>query len=456
MSAPIIVAEIDKYVTEKKDFILKLLRGGTHSLLVSNTGSGKTTFCLETARQSRYTILLSPTRVIVDQMLAEAKKQGLVILQEAQLDDWAFGEMKLSEDSNIWIGTFAALRKAQPDWSKCDYIFIDEIHFLLDLSLFGKETALDVWELTQTIEKYPNARLVSLTASDELVLPLQGFFKFDKIFMVKSEQWRLRPNKIRIYPTAQGIGNIQYILHYTKNFVGDNEKVLCVVKSYKELQQLRELVKYLPPDVEIANAQDKKDSETYWEICFNSKYPKRIRVFITTTWISLGASILDPEVRHVICTFPNYSIVHQSLSRIRSGEVNVAVMQLAGPSADPLEFSFEDVAREIAVYAKKPNVHPEYFTLYKEEWIFFPLPRISEYYQLQQERLFSDLYLLQATLENNLDCEVEIMWEELLAYRKNILTRKEFIALKQRALILRFPFVGDKAIKEALNLTIIN
>lgn len=456
MSAPIIVAEIDKYVTEKKDFILKLLKPGTHSLLVSNTGSGKTTFCLETAKQSRYTILLSPTRVIVDQMMAEAERSSLQILKQEQLGDWAYGELQLAEDSNIWIGTFAALKKAQPNWSACDYIFIDEIHFLLDLSLFGKETALEVWELTQTIEMYPNTRLVSLTASDELVLPLQGFFKFDKIFMVKSEEWRLRPNKIRIYPTANGMNNIQYILHYAKNFVADNEKILCVVKSYKELNQLREVVKYLPPGVEIANAQDKKDSETYWEICFNSKYPKTIRVFITTTWISLGASILDPEVRHVICTFPNYSIVHQSLSRIRSGEVSVAVMQLTGSSSEVPEISFENVAAEIAPYAKKPELHPDYFTLYKGHWIFFPLPKISEFYQLQQERLFSDLYLLQATLENNLDCEVEIMWEDLLAYRKNILTKREFHILKQKAMMLKFPFMGDRGIQEALQLTILD
>jgi len=459
MAAPIIVAEIDKYVTEKKDFILQLLKGGTHSLLVSNTGSGKTTFCLETAKESNYTILLSPTRVIVDQMMAEASKTHLKVLKHQELGDWAYGELQFENENKIWIGTFAALKKAQPDWSVCDYIFIDEIHFLLDLSLFGKDTALDVWELTQTIEKYPNTKLVSLTASDELVLPLRRFFKFDKIFMVKSEEWRLKPNKIRIYPTIEGMNNIQYILHYAKNFVQEGEKVLCIVKSYKELRQLREVVRYLPPDVEIANAQDKKDSETYWEICFNSQYPKRIRVFITTTWISLGASILDPDVKHVICTFPNYSIVHQSLSRIRAGEVNVAVMQLPSVYTDsvgpaPIGVNFEDIATQISPYAGNIKLHPDYFTLYKGSWIFFPLPQISQIYQQQQEELFSDLYLLEATLENNLDCEVEILWEELLPYRKNILTEEEYFKLKQYALALKFPIVGDKAFRKALQLTV--
>lgn len=455
MSIPIIIAEIDQYVTEKKDFILALLRGGTHSLLVSNTGSGKTFFCLETAKQSNYTILLSPTRVIVDQMMAEAEKTNLTILKRDQLDEWAYGELQFENQSKIWIGTFAALKKAQPDWSICDFIFIDEIHFLLDLSLFGKETALEVWELTQTIEKYPNTKLVSLTASDELVMPLRRFFKFDKIFMVKSEKWRLRPNKIRIYPTIEGMNNIQYILHYTKNFVKDGEKVLCVVKSYKELRQLRDVVNYLPPDVEIANAQDKKDSETYWEICFNSVYPKKIRVFITTTWISLGASILDPDVKHVICTFPNYSIVHQSLSRIRTGEVNVAVMQLPGFTArEKIETSFEDIADQIAPYANNAQLHMDYFTSYKGKWIFFPLPQISQIYQMQQENLFSDLYLLQSTLENNLDCEVEILWEQLLPYRNRSLTRGEYFKLKQFALSLRFPILGDKGFQQALQVVV--
>ena len=209
--------------------------------------------------------------------------------------------------------------------------------------------------------------------------------------------------------------------------------------------------------MEIANAQDKKNSETYWEICFNSKYPKRVRVFITTTWISLGASILDSDVKHVICTFPNYSIVHQSLSRIRTGEVNVVIMQLPSTGEDEqLNIEFSQVANQIAPYSKSLTEYPDYFTLYKNKWVFFPLPQISLLYQRQQEWLFSDLYYLQATLENNLDCKVDIEWEELLPYRKNILTRKEFIKLKQLALSIKFPLTGDKAFRDALQLTILD
>lgn len=458
MTAQIIVAEIDQYVSEKKDFILRLLKGGTHSLMVANTGSGKTTFCLETAKQSTYTILLSPTRVIVDQMMAEARKTDLQILKQEELGDWAYGELRLGENSKIWIGTFAALKTAQPDWSICDYVFIDEIHFLLDLSLFGQETALEVWELTQTIEKYPNTKLVSLTASDELVLPLRRFFKFDRVFLVKSDRWRLKPNRIHIYPTVEGMNNIQYILHYAKHRVKENEKILIVVKSYRELRQLRDVVNYLPPEVEIANAKDKKDSETYWEICFNSKYPKRVRVFITTTWISLGASILDPDVRHVICTFPNYSIVHQSLSRIRAGEVNVAVMQLPvalGEEEKELsEVNLEEIANQMASYESHKDLYADYFVPYKGKLVFFPLPKISQIYQRQQEILFSDLHLLKSTLERNLDCQVDVVWEELLPYRTKTLSIPEYIKLKQFAMSLRFPIIADKAFQKAMQLSI--
>ena len=458
MAAPIIVAEINQYVSEKKDFILPLLKRGSHSLLVSNTGSGKTTFCLEIAKENNYTILLSPTRVIVDQMVAEAEKTHLKILKKEELGDWAYGELQFENQNKIWIGTFAALKKAQPDWNTCDYIFIDEIHFLLDLSLFGKETALEVWHLTQHIAEYDHVRLVSLTASDELVLPLQRFFKFDKIFMVKSEKWRLRPNKVYIYPTVEGLNNIHYILHYAKNYVKEGEKILCIVKSYQELRQLREVISFLPPDVEIANAQDKKDSETYWEICFNSRYPKRVRVFITTTWISLGASILDSDIKHVICTFPNYSIVHQSLSRIRTGEVNVAVMQLRNAQVTTTlsSLDFEAIANKIIPYQSQPLLYPEYFTLFHGEWIFFPLPQISQAYQMQQEHLFGDLYLLQEVFANNLNCQTEIIWEELLPYRRTKLTLQQYTQLKQYALKLKFPITSDKAFKQALQLEIIS
>lgn len=455
MPAPIIIAEIDKYLSEKEEFITKLLKGGTHSLILSNTGSGKTQMALNIAKKNNYTILLSPTRVIVDQMIVTAEKNNIKVLKQQELEDWAYGEFGLESGGKIWIGTFASLKKAQPNWDLCEYVFIDEIHFLLDLSLFGKETCLEVWELTQTIENHPNTKLVSLTASDELVLPLQRFFKFDKIFMIKSETWRLKPNTIKIYPSARGVTNVEYILHYAKNFVKDGEKILCVVKSYSELRQLREVIKYLPLDVEIANAQDKHSSETYWEICFTSKYPKRVRMFIATTWISLGASILDQDVKHVICTFPNYSIVHQSLSRIRTGEVNVVIMQLPSKENSNPEVDFETITNQIIPYEKEYKLHPEYFTYYKNKWIFFPLPQISEIYQRQQEWLFSDLYKLQSTLENNLDCKVEIMWEELLPYRKKKMTKSEFNILRQYALGLKFPITGAKAFESALQLTVV-
>ena len=253
------------------------------------------------------------------------------------------------------------------------------------------------------------------------------------------------------------MNNIQYILHYAKNHVKEGEKVLCVVKSYRELRQLRDVVDFLPADVEIANAQDKKDSETYWEICFNSQYPKRIRVFITTTWISLGASILDPDVKHVICTFPNYSIVHQSLSRIRAGEVNVAVMQLASPMEEGeqlKDISFEAIANQIATYAKDRNTYIDYFALHKGKWMFFPLPQISEIYQKQQEALFSDLPLLKKTLEKNLDCEVGIVWDELLPFRRKVMSSQEYSRLKQYALALRFPVTADQSFKKAMQLTV--
>ena len=50
---------------------------------------------------------------------------------------------------------------------------------------------------------------------------------------------------------------------------------------------------------------------------------------------------------------------------------------------------------------------------------------------------------------------MEIMWEELLPYRKRTLMKEEFIKLKQLALTIKFPITGDKAFKEALQLTIL-
>lgn len=452
--APIIVAEIEKYLSEKKDFIIPLIKHGTHNLIVANTGSGKTTFALELAKENKYTILLSPLRIIVDQMLAEAQRQNLEIIGKEKIDEWETFEIQQG-DSRIYIGTFSSVRKHPPNWAVADYVFLDEVHFLLDLSVFGEQTALPIWNLIHSMDKYPNLKLISLTASDELILPLQRLFNFSKIFLAKSDQWRLKPNKIRVYPTIQGMNNTDYILHYCKHFVKDGEKILCIVKSYSELNRLKELIQYLPNDVEIANAQEKSNTATYWEICLKSQFPKTIRMFIATTWISLGASILDETVKHVICTFPNYSIVYQSLSRIRNGGVQIAVMQLKD---SPMEGDFlpksSDFEKELANREKFLTTASDLYALYNGKRVYFPLPAVSKMYQIQQEYIFSDLGILQSHLEDNLDCNVEILWTPLFQFLDKTINKQQLKLIENYAVALNFPFTKGKGLLNALRLNL--
>lgn len=452
--APIIVAEIEQYLTEKKDFITSLIAPGTHSLIVANTGSGKTTFALEIAAENTYTVLLSPLRIIVDQMLAEAEARGLEVVGKEDVDSWESFEIR-TPTSSIYVGTFAAVRKNPPNWAAADYVFLDEIHFLLDLSVFGENTAVPIWNLLNNVDQYPNMRLISLTASDELILPLQRLFNFSKIFLAKSDKWRLKPNKIRVYPTVTGMSNVDYILHYCKHYVKDGEKVLCIVKSYRELDRLRDLIDFLPQEVEIANAQEKDQTATYWEICLKSQFPKTIRMFIATTWISLGASIFDESVKHVICTFPNYSVVYQSMSRIRNGGVQIAVMQLKGEVVPteyiPLSSDFE---RELEQRKEFLTTASDLYTIHEGERIYFPLPAVSKMYQIQQEYIFSNLDVLVDHLRSNLDCEVEVLWEQLFPFRDTIVTPQQFTAVQNYALALGFPYSKGEALKDALRLQV--
>lgn len=447
-----IVAEIENYLSEKEELFKTLFIKGGHNLICANTGLGKTSLALNIAQKTEYSILLSPTRVIVDQMIASAKKKGLEVVEATDVDTWSFGEIDYGT-SKIWIGTFSALMHVQPNWNAAKYVFLDEIHFLLDLSLFGKETALEVWNLIQNVDQYPETTFVSLTANEELVMPLHEILNLDKIFLAKTEKWRLSPNKLVIYPTFNGMNNIDFILHYCANNVRSNEKVLCVVKSYNELDRIREAASRLPNKMEVISAKDKKTSETYWSICLYGEYPAEIRLVVATTWISLGASILDPDVRHVISTFPNYSLTKQILSRVRKGSVNVAIMQLR-TSKRRFSGNAGKLYRLAIDSQKDSSFFSEVYTEYKGERIWFPLPVISETYQEEQELLFTDLYKLKKYMQKNLDCQVNIMWEALLPLTDKTIKASQLPRLVQLADSQQFPVRTQKQLISALRLTV--
>jgi hypothetical protein len=388
----------------------------------------------------------------VDQFIEQAKREDLDVISADEVDEWAFGEIDFGT-SKIWIGTFSALMHRKPNWAAADYVFLDEIHFLLDLSLFGKETALEVWNLIQNVDQYPDTTFISLTANDELVLPLHEILNLHKIFVIKTEKWRLSPNQLIIYPTFNGMNNIDFILHYCANYVQPSEKVLCVVKSYRELDKLKELAARLPNKLEVISAQDKKTSETYWSICLHGEYPAEIRLVVATTWISLGASILDEDVRHVISTFPNYSLTKQILSRVRKGSVNVAIMQLRESHRRHENDGNYDKLYRLAMDSRYDSAYfSEVYTNYEGKRIWFPLPVISETYQQEQEDLFTDLNKLKEHMEENLDCEVKIMWEPLLKLTDKEIPRQQIPALKQLADSQQFPARTEKQLEKALRL----
>lgn len=444
---------IDKYLMEKKDDLKSIFQKGKHNLLVSSTGTGKTSLALEIAKESNYTVLLSPTRVIVDQITTTAEQLGLTLVEKAEIDDWAFGELQIKGGGKIWIGTFAAARRRPPKWELCDFIFIDELHFLMDLSIFGAETAAPIWHLISNTHKYPNTTFVSLTASTELIMPTISLFNIKNYIEVFSHQWTVQPEEIIIYPTVKNMTTSEYIMNYIKYSVKNGEKVLCVCKSYQEMEQLEQYIEYMKDEVEIINTYEKIKSEVYWEICFYSKYPKKVSVFIATSWISLGASIYDTSIKHIVTTFPNYSIVHQTLSRIRTGGTKVVVLQLTGVE-ESIDNSIPTLVKQSETKRNRSFSNPEWFIEEGGEKIFFPLPILSETYQKQQRNLFRNLSDLASYLESNLNARVKIMWEELLQYRNSSLSEADFKTFQKLCLRLNFPVFGARRLKNLFKIRI--
>lgn len=333
-----------KYLNEHEADILKNLQRGKFNIITSPTGSGKTYFIKKYCEKNTkgVNIFLAPMTVIVDQFKEELRQKDFK-LKEARVNElaqWGFHETYEWDEENLAIktedgegvvavSTFAGFVKNidKIDFSCVDTIFIDEIHMLSTMAPYANETIGPLWNLI--IDRGTDdfkCTIVGLTAEKEYIEKFKAFWKCDTLIDVNIE-WHLKPNEVVLIESERSKWQ-QKIGEYISTNVNteEDESVLIIAER---TSQVRRLLKDngIPEVKKGSIAREKTDCEVYRYVCTHSAFPKQIRVYVATTFMSTGANINNDNFKHVICLFPDLLIAKQAMSRARAGNVNLVVFR---------------------------------------------------------------------------------------------------------------------------------
>ncbi len=332
-----------RYLSEHQEEITRHLQKGGFNIITAPTGSGKTHFIKEYCQQNTkgINIFLAPMAVIVDQFREELA-QNQFNLQEVNISEtlrWGFHETyEWSEDSMavktedgdgvVAVSTFASfIRNIDSiDFSCVDTIFIDEVHMLSTMASYANDTIGPLWNLIvdRKQDEEFECTFVGLTAEKDYIEKFNSFWNCDMLIHVDIE-WYLKPKSVILIEDRKDKWQ-QNIVDYIGTNVGLNESVLIIAERTSQVERL--LNNSAIPEVKRGTiARDKTGCDVYNYLCTHSAFPKEVRIYVATTFMSTGANINNENFKHVICLFPDLLIAKQAMSRARAGDVNLVIFR---------------------------------------------------------------------------------------------------------------------------------
>lgn len=397
----------DEYLSKKTDWILKNLGTKGINLIDCPTGGGKTTFAIESIINSKkVSIFLAPLCSIVDQVRKDlSDRDEVLIIDDIGLlnKQMAFGfkgqldsgeEVLFSIGDNqspVYVGTYASFVRHfhEIDFNLVEYIFIDEIHQILEMSDFARDTIVPFWEFIRYIGTKNNIKRVGLTAETDLILQFKTFWNIDTLIKVNIDSWRLMPKEIYVYGNDFSVERA--IEDYLSNYVEKNDKMLFLTRFKKQNEKLPKILN-LRRDIETISSRNKLTSRAYESIVKAQQFPDGVNTVLGTSLIQTGVNIKDSEVKHVVCLFQNLHIAKQVMSRIRTGNVNLVIFMGESQTEE-----FTSRAFDASQIDKKVRMGLEYRRL-------TPLNRNSKGMIDFPRIYFNELSMMNAVVEEQQKC----------------------------------------------------
>lgn len=316
---------------------IESLRPETPVLIVSQTGTGKTTLlfkhCLPVALRRKRRILYLCNRIsLADQMKERCMKDELNSQQKA--GKVLVGGMKeyytekflkeASDFGGIHILTYQKFLMVceELDFSEYEYIVLDEAHFFLSDAGFNPYTEAI---MDKILEKAAGVSRIYLTATPHECMEMlyrkeanllenhfPWCFDFDKhfsVFVMDEDYSYMRPYFFKTQ---------QYIMDKIRAS-SEDDNWLIFVRNKDRGAEMREALKNLPGGVAYITADSDKNFAEYQNLIKNEKLPAR--VLITTKVLDVGVNIRTEHLRIVLFE-DNVVELKQMIGRkrIRAGE----------------------------------------------------------------------------------------------------------------------------------------
>lgn len=277
--------------------INKAIQDNDRLLITSETGSGKTSFIMETwePRQSadKRIILAVPLKAINGQLKRKYKDRAIFLTGDSSQQD-----ILNARDGFFIVGTYEQaarqIKAAKEAGQPFDYIVIDEIHNLLTAQGYKAGVIADL------TRNFTGSKIIGLTGTPAQVFKSLGFY------MLKIERKRQQSTPINVIHTnAPPV--ITIISHL--NFKAGSGRVLIRYNNIKDIEHIRnDRLKMLKDPGEytarntatLYSSDDKKESDLYKDLVLFERLQDKYKLIMTTAVIDEGINIRQQGFTDVI------------------------------------------------------------------------------------------------------------------------------------------------------------
>lgn len=322
-------------------------------LIKSPTGTGKTTFILNTlvpyaAEKGRNILYLSNRSALSEQLKLAAKEHYFEVRPKIVngIDEFEYNDF----GNRILIMNYQALGKYNIKYLKSlnpYYVIFDEAHFFVEDSLFNKKTFS---YFKKTLTSFPNSALIFMTATpenfnmifDECVPKAINTHKFPDLYDLISYK-----NIIK-YENTYSVANHKVIAYCEKNEIlfkirqsPKGQKWLIFVNSKKDGKEFLDKIHWFTnKTAQLLNADNKKSSA--WNMLIQ-KNKFKSDVLIVTRVIDNGINIHDPKLKHIVLPFCTETDFKQMLGRRRTTDNEIVHIYVEDISIQKINSKFNQV-----------------------------------------------------------------------------------------------------------------
>lgn len=329
---------------------IQAMNAETPALIVSQTGTGKSTFVLEKllleAKRlgGKLLILASRTALALQYKKEAAKIEAPDLLDELTSKGWA--KRRCIGDVEIW--TYQAVKELLNDdklkaENFCIVVF-DECHHFVQDAAFDKFT----WETySLLIQNFHHCRRIYLTATPEMVAdeiikmeirhagryanphslissPYIPKFKF-YIYEFEADYAYLCPN----FFTED-----KDIVDLIKNHTGDEKVLVCVDSKERGKKLLEEFGEEIAEYID-ADLKNNEKAETVSEIIAEEKFDKK--VLIATSFLDVGVNLKDVKLKKIVIYSTSKTHFIQAIGRKRKCRDETVDLYIKIPEIDELK-----------------------------------------------------------------------------------------------------------------------